>query len=85
MASWNVGGGVSHIAGVSYVGMSGNGLFFNPLYTRPWQMTTCRQAKQGMRKGQDNPSGQVKISIGQEAWKNSGMGAGLSLPLCTAR
>lgn len=35
-------------------------------------MTTCREAKQGMRRDQDNWNGWVKTS-GQDAWKILGL------------
>lgn len=39
-------------------------------------MTTCREAKQGMRRDQDNWDGWVKTSKGQGAWKILGLRLG---------
>lgn len=52
MAQWNV-GGVTHCWGVNCWDVR-QWLIFNPLHTRPQQMTTCTEAKQGMRRDQDN-------------------------------
>lgn len=44
-------------------------------------MTTCREAKQGMRRDQDNWNGMGGDSKGQGAWENSGIGVGALLAL----
>jgi hypothetical protein len=55
--------------------------FYNPLHTRPQQMTTCREAKQGMGRDQDNWNRVGESSKESGSLKNSGIGAGALLVL----
>lgn len=55
-------------------------LIFNPLHTRPQQMTTCREAKQGMRRDQDNWN-----FTGSGSWEELWDWDWASLPLCAAQ
>lgn len=72
-ARWHSGMlGASHIAGVSCWDVR-QWLIFKPLHTRPQQMTTCREAKQGMRWDWDNWNGCVCMCVCEcENFKRSG-------------